>query len=133
MACRPAGTVKSTGRGVVRLATRRRHPHSNAMIRSDLVYRLAALNPHLNERECRAVVDAILGRVTDALVAGDRVEIRGFGSFSGKEQPSRQGHDPRTGAQITVQAKTALAFKAGKEMRDRVNLEATVRCIEQRF
>ncbi|RYF12197.1 MAG: integration host factor subunit beta, partial [Deltaproteobacteria bacterium] len=49
------------------------------MIRSDLVLRLGAMNPHLYERECQAVVDAILGRIADALVAGDRVEIRGFG------------------------------------------------------
>ena len=91
------------------------------MIRSDLVKRLGTLNPHLYERECHAVVDAILDRITEALLAGDRVEIRGFGSFSVKEQRARQGRDPRTGAAAAVPARTALAFKAGKEMRDRVN------------
>ncbi|GJD43430.1 Integration host factor subunit beta [Methylobacterium cerastii] len=72
------------------------------MIRSELVLRLAALNPHLYERDCEAVVDAILGRITDALVTGDRVEIRGFGSFSVKDRPARQGRNPKTGASITV-------------------------------
>ncbi|TXM64019.1 HU family DNA-binding protein [Methylobacterium sp. WL120] len=94
------------------------------MIRSDLVLRLAAQNPHLYERDCEKVVNAIIGRITSALAAGDRVEIRGFGSFTVKEQPSRQARDPRTGARVEVPTKTALAFKAGKEMRDRLNLKA---------
>ena len=64
-------------------------PYSGAMIRSDLVLRLAAMNPHLYERDCQAVVDAILDRIADALVAGDRVEIRGLGSFAVKEQRAR--------------------------------------------
>ncbi|MCJ2005979.1 HU family DNA-binding protein [Methylobacterium sp. J-092] len=96
------------------------------MIRSDLVLRLAALNPHLYEKDCVALVDAILGRISDALLAGDRVEIRGFGSFTVKERPARQGHNPKTGARIGVPAKTALVFKAGKDMRDRLNPEAAV-------
>ncbi|MCJ2079042.1 integration host factor subunit beta [Methylobacterium sp. E-016] len=103
------------------------------MIRSDLVLRLAALNPHVYEKDCVALVDAILDRIADALVAGDRVEIRGFGSFSVKEQRARQGHNPKTGPRIVVPAKTALAFKAGKEMRDRVNPEVALGCIGQQF
>ena len=98
-------------------------PSSRRMIRSDLVLRLAAQNPHLRERDCEKLVNAILGRIADALVASDRVEIRGFGSFAVKEQRARQGRNPRTGARVSVPAKTVLAFKAGKEMRDRVNLE----------
>ncbi|TXN76571.1 HU family DNA-binding protein [Methylobacterium sp. WL8] len=90
------------------------------MIRSDLVLRLAAQNPHLYERDCQAVVDAILGRVADALVTGDRVEIRGFGSFLVKERQARAGRNPKTGAPVSVSAKGALVFKAGKEMRDRL-------------
>jgi integration host factor subunit beta len=50
------------------------------MIRSNLALRVAALNPHLYDKDCVALVDAILGCISDALVAGDRVEIRGFGS-----------------------------------------------------
>ena len=95
------------------------------MIRSDLVLRLAAQNPHLYERDCVEVVDAILDRIADALVAGDRVEIRGFGSFAVKERQARAGRNPKTGAPVSVSAKGALIFKAGKEMRDRVNPEAT--------
>ena len=97
------------------------------MIRSDLVLRLAAQNPHLYERNCQAVVDAILGRIADALVAGDRVEIRGFGSFSVKERPARDGRNPKTGAPVSVSANCALIFRAGRDMRDRVNPEVALR------
>ncbi|MCJ2076565.1 integration host factor subunit beta [Methylobacterium sp. E-016] len=94
------------------------------MIRSDLVLRLAAQNPHLRERDCEKLVGAILDRIADALVAGDRVEIRGFGSFTVKEQRARLGRNPRNGVPVAVPAKTVLAFKAGKEMRGRVNPKA---------
>ena len=79
------------------------------MIRSDLVLRLAARNPQLYEKDCQAVVDAILGRIADALVAGDRVEIRGFGSFSVKERQARPGRNPKTGAKVAVPASQGRA------------------------
>ena len=94
------------------------------MIRSALALRVASQNPHLYERGCEKVVDTILGRIADALVAGDRVELSGFGSFTVKEQRARQGRNPRTGAQVAVPAKAVLAFKAGKEMRDRLYPQA---------
>jgi integration host factor subunit beta len=84
------------------------------MIRSDLVLRLAAQNPHLYERDCEKVVNAILGRITDALVAGDRVEIRGFGSFSVKERPARAGRNPRTGAPVSVSAKARWSSRPAR-------------------
>ena len=94
------------------------------MIRSDLVLRLAAQNPHLYERDCEKVVRAILDRISDALAAGDRVELRGFGSLAIVEQRARMGCNPRTGALVPVAAKSKLVFKAGKEMRGRLNPEA---------
>jgi integration host factor subunit beta len=93
------------------------------MIRSELVARSAAQNPHLYEKDCEAVVNAILGRIEDALAAGDRVEIRGFGAFSVKELIARQGRNPRTGESVAVKEKRAVHFKPGKEMRQRVNAE----------
>ena len=95
------------------------------MIRSELAQRLGDLNPHLYARDCEGVVDAILGRITDALIAGDRVELRGFGSFSVTARKARQGRNPRTGEPVSVAAKGALVFKVGKEMRDRLNPEPT--------
>ncbi|MCJ2109977.1 HU family DNA-binding protein [Methylobacterium sp. E-025] len=94
------------------------------MIRSELVQRLAAANPQLYAKDCEAVVDAIIGRIADAIAVGDRVELRGFGSFTIVEQQARMGRNPRSGALVSVQAKSKLVFKTGKEMRDRLNPKA---------
>lgn len=91
------------------------------MIRSELVQRLADANPHLYAKDCEKVVDAILGRIADAIAAGDRVEMRGFGSFTVVEQRARMGRNPRTGAPVSVEAKAKLRFNAGKDMRERLN------------
>src|SRR3954465_13430922 len=90
------------------------------MIKSELVLRLAEQNPHLFERDCEAVVKAILGKIADALAAGEGVEIRGFGSFSVKDLRARQGRNPRTGESVAVKEKKVLAFKPGKEIRQRL-------------
>src|SRR3954449_2291441 len=91
------------------------------MIRSELVLRLAELNPHLYEKDCEAVVNAILGRIEAALAAGERVEIRGFGAFSTREKQARQGRNPRTGESVAVAEKKAVHFKPGKEVGKRLN------------
>ena len=93
------------------------------MIRSELVTRIAELNPHLYQKDCEAVVDAILDKITDALAAGGRVEIRGFGTFSVKELRTRQGRNPKTGESVAVRGKKVVQFKPGKEIRQRVNAE----------
>src|SRR3954466_9609036 len=87
------------------------------MIRSELVLRVAELNPHLYEKDCEAVVDAILDTIANALAAGDRVEIRGFGAFTTKDLRARQGRNPRTGERVAV-AEKAVAFKPGKAIRE---------------
>ena len=91
------------------------------MIRSELVLRIADQNPHLFQRECEAVVKAILGTIADALADGGRVEIRGFGSFSVKDLRARQGRNPKTGESVAVKEKKVVAFKPGKEIRQRLN------------
>ena len=93
------------------------------MIRSELVLRLAAQNPHLYEKDCEAVVKAILGRIEDALAAGDRVEIRGFGAFSAKDLRARQAAT-RGRARASPWEKKAVQFKPGKEIRQRINPKA---------
>jgi integration host factor subunit beta len=90
------------------------------MIRSELVLRLAELNPHLYQKDCEAVVNAILDKITDALAAGTRIEIRGFGAFSVKELRARQGRNPRTGESVAVREKKVVQFKPGKEIRQRL-------------
>ena len=91
------------------------------MIKSELVARIAAQNPHLYQRDIENIVNTILGTVVDAMKSGDRVELRGFGSFSVKSRPARTGRNPRTGEKVPVSEKFVPFFKTGKEMRERLN------------
>ena len=92
-----------------------------AMIKSELVQRIADQNPHLYQRDVEHIVNAILEEVVAALSRGDRVELRGFGAFSVKNRPARTGRNPRTGEQVVVSEKYVPFFKTGKDMRDRLN------------
>jgi integration host factor subunit beta len=67
------------------------------MIKSELVQHIAEQNPHLYQRDVENIVNAILDEITEALMRGDRVELRGFGAFSVKNRPARVGRNPRTG------------------------------------
>ncbi|MFK7902720.1 MAG: integration host factor subunit beta [Nitratireductor sp.] len=91
------------------------------MIKSELVEKIAAKNPHLYQRDVENIVNAILGEITDALADGDRVELRGFGAFSVKNRQPRVGRNPRTGEKVTVAEKWVPFFKTGKELRERLN------------
>jgi integration host factor subunit beta len=91
------------------------------MIKSDLVERITAQNPHLYRRDIEKIVDAILNAITEALHRGDRVELRGFGAFSTKLRGAREGRNPRTGVVVSVAQKAVPHFKTGKEMRERLN------------
>ena len=95
------------------------------MIKSELVERIAAQNPHLYQRDVEYVINGILNAITAALARGDRVELRGFGAFSVKDRPTRTGRNPRTGAQVSVQQKRVPFFRTGKEMRERLNRTPT--------
>ncbi|MGE8128971.1 HU family DNA-binding protein [Methylobacterium sp. NPDC080182] len=91
------------------------------MIRSELVTRIAAQNPHLYTRNVEAVVDAILDRIAGALVTGDRVELRDFGTFCVRDREARAGRNPRTGKRVVVPARAHVHFKPGKGMQARLN------------
>ena len=91
------------------------------MIKSELIEKLAAENLHLTHAEVERVVNVILGRMTETLSDGGRVELRGFGAFSVRSRPARTGRNPRTGETVEVPAKAVPFFKAGKELRARVN------------
>jgi integration host factor subunit beta len=92
-----------------------------ALIKSELVQRMAARNPHLYQRDVENIVDAILDEITEGLARGERVELRGFGAFSTKQRSARTGRNPRTGDQVPVIEKVVPFFKTGKEMRERLN------------
>src|SRR6202008_5058028 len=88
---------------------------ARGMITSELVARLAERYPHLYHRDVERIVTTVLEEIAKALAVGDRVELRGFGAFSVKVRPARQGRNPRTGAQ-GVGAETRVPFfRTGKE------------------
>lgn len=93
------------------------------MIKSELIEKLAAENPHLTQAEVERLVNVVLGRMAETLSDGGRVEIRGFGAFSVRHRPARQGRNPRTGETVDVPAKAVPFFKSGKELRERLNAE----------
>lgn len=91
------------------------------MIKSELVQVIANRNPHLFLRDVESIVNVIFEEVTEALVAGNRVELRGFGAFSVKRRSARIGRNPRTGATVEVAEKSVPFFKTGKDLRERLN------------
>lgn len=93
----------------------------DAMTKSELIERLANLNPRLTARDVDETVKAVLDAMTLALANGSRIEIRGFGSFSLNYRPERVGRNPKSGESVVVPAKYVPHFKAGKEMRSRVD------------
>jgi integration host factor, beta subunit len=93
------------------------------MIKSELIEKLAAENPHLTQSEVERVVNVIFGRMVAALEDGGRVELRGFGAISVRHRPARTGRNPRTGQTVDVPAKSVPFFKSGKELRERLNAD----------
>ncbi|NCS65324.1 MAG: integration host factor subunit beta [Hydrogenophilaceae bacterium CG1_02_62_390] len=93
------------------------------MTKSELINRLAERNPHLVAADAELAVKTILDAMVQNLVGGNRIEIRGFGSFSLNFRPPRVGRNPKTGEQVTVEGKHVPHFKAGKELRDRVDFK----------
>ena len=91
------------------------------MIRSELLNALAKDNPGLKAEEVEQVVDIFFGEIGQRLAEGGRVELRGFGAFSVKNRPARVGRNPRTGETVDVGEKYVPQFKAGKEIRERLN------------
>ena len=92
------------------------------MTRSDLVELLAERFGQLTQRDADAAVKTILDAMSDALVRGHRIEIRGFGSFSINRRPPRVGRNPRSGEEVTIPEKLVAHFKPGKALREAVDL-----------
>jgi integration host factor subunit beta len=91
------------------------------MTRSELIAALADANPHLRGADVELIVGTIFDGISEALARGERVELRGFGAFTVKRRNARTGRNPRTGEAVPVEEKAVPFFKAGKELRDRVN------------
>lgn len=91
------------------------------MTKSELIARLAERFPQLVAKDADFAVKMILDAMSEALVRGDRIEIRGFGSFALNYRPPRVGRNPKSREKVSVPAKWVPHFKAGKELRERVD------------
>ena len=91
------------------------------MTKSELIARLAERFPQLVAKDADFAVKMMLDAMSDALVRADRIEIRGFGSFALNYRPPRTGRNPKSGERVSVPAKWVPHFKAGKELRERVD------------
>lgn len=100
------------------------------MIKSELIEKLAAKMTHLPEKQVTESVNCLLELMSNALIDGKRIEIRGFGSFSLHYRPPRNAHNPKTGERVITAAKYSPHFKPGKELRERVDSSRQHRSIK---
>lgn len=91
------------------------------MTKSELIEALAKQQPNLAIKDVELVIKCILEQMSQGLSSGDRIEIRGFGSFSLHYRPPRMGRNPKTGGAVALSLKYVPHFKPGKELRDRVD------------
>jgi len=101
------------------------------MTRSDLVEALAERFGQLTQRDAEFAVKSILDAMSEALVNGHRIEIRGFGSFSVNRRPPRVGRNPRSGEQVVIPEKLVPHFKPGKALRESVDAQAPVESVDE--
>jgi len=91
------------------------------MTKSELVDRIVEANGILTRKESELVVNIVFDSMSEALKNGEKVEIRGFGSFTVRERGAREARNPKSGEIVNIQAKKAPFFKTGKELRERVD------------
>ena len=93
------------------------------MTKADLIHQVANSNQHLTVKEAELIVNLIFDSMTEALAKGDRIEIRGFGSFKVKHREAREGRNPRTGVPVRIPSKRYPAFKIGRKLEKMINPE----------
>lgn len=91
------------------------------MTKSELIQTLAKRYPHLYQRDVEVLVNTVFGEITKALIAGNRVELRGFGAFSIRQREPRAARNPKNGATVKVGKRNAIYFRTGKELRERIS------------
>lgn len=92
------------------------------MTKSELIEKIAAAQSQLSAKDVELAVKMIMDHMADALSQGERIEIRGFGSFSLHYRAARSGRNPKTGQKVELEGKYVPHFKPGKELRERVNM-----------
>ncbi len=91
------------------------------MTKSELIERICATQPQLSAKDVELAVKTMIEQMSHALATGERIEIRGVGSFSRHYRASRKGRNPKNGDTVELEGKYVPHFKPGKEMRERVN------------
>lgn len=91
------------------------------MTKSELVDKIVETNGMLTRKESELVVNIVFDSMGDSLKKGEKVEIRGFGSFTIRERGAREARNPKSGAVVNIPAKKVPFFKTGKELRERVD------------
>lgn len=112
MSCNPAPAVENRGS-----EEKPRYP----MTRSELIELMASRQDQLSAKDVELAVKLIIDHMAETLAAGERIEIRGFGSFSLHYREPRRGRNPKTGDTVELDGKHVPHFKPGKELRERVN------------
>ena len=101
------------------------------MIKSELITRIAEKMMHLPEKQVTDSINHLLNLMSESLIAGQRIEIRGFGSFSLHYRPPRNAHNPKTGEKVVTTAKFSPHFKPGKELRERIDASKNTCVIQE--
>lgn len=91
------------------------------MTRSDLVARISEIYPYMSIKNVDRIVSIVIDSITEALKNGNRVELRGFGSFSVRERKGTEGRNPRTGEKVFIEKKKVPFFKAGRQLKCLIN------------
>ena len=97
------------------------------MTKSDLIEKISFSQGQLSYRDVELSVKTIIEKMADRLSSGERIEIRGFGSFCLHYRAPRMGRNPKTGEKVSLRARHVPHFKPGKELRERVNFDAAAR------
>lgn len=101
------------------------------MIKSELIAKLSAKLMDLPERKVADSVNYLMDLMSESLIKGKRIEIRGFGSFSLHFRPPRNAHNPKTGEKVLTEAKYSPHFKPGKELKERVDASSSTHPITE--
>ncbi|HIP93876.1 MAG TPA: integration host factor subunit beta [Leucothrix sp.] len=100
------------------------------MTKSEIINILSRKQSHLSSKDIELSVKILLEQMSDTLASGDRIEIRGFGSFSLHHRAARSGRNPKTGEKVLLASKYVPHFKPGKELRERVNESRELHAIQ---
>ena len=96
------------------------------MTKSELILRLSKKYPHLYQRDIETLVATVFDEISETLVDGGRVELRGFGAFSIRKREARKARNPKNGQEVHIGERYAIYFRTGKDLRDRVNKPSVI-------